>query len=262
VSVQGKQQGSDEPACSTCNRWEKVILMKLHKIAAIAALVAAGSAHAEISLLDSSMYPTLSGTNGGTIGDVTFGTNAGKTFVQKTKADISGLGVSGGRTGDEIDMDETVGMGWANGLVITSFSVGVLYNGQEFGDWAEIAKVTARNGNTVVGVGLLQVDASDDTKATFTILGNPSGTVENLSPATETEGGGWTVLNPFGNAKVTSLHFTALESSLCGPNNRCTNQSDYILSSVTAVPEPGTYAMLLAGLGALGFMAKRRKPRA
>jgi len=236
--------------------------MKLHKIAAIAALVAAGSAHAEISLLDSSMYPTLSGTNGGTIGDVTFGTNAGKTFVQKTKADISGLGVSGGRTGDEIDMDETVGMGWANGLVITSFSVGVLYNGQEFGDWAEIAKVTARNGNTVVGVGLLQVDASDDTKATFTILGNPSGTVENLSPATETEGGGWTVLNPFGNAKVTSLHFTALESSLCGPNNRCTNQSDYILSSVTAVPEPGTYAMLLAGLGALGFMAKRRKPRA
>jgi len=30
-------------------------------------------------------------------------------------------------------------------------------------------------------------------------------------------------------------------------------------TSVSAVPEPETYAMLLAGLGMLGFVGKRRK---
>lgn len=35
--------------------------------------------------------------------------------------------------------------------------------------------------------------------------------------------------------------------------------NDLYLSSVTAVPEPGTYAMLLAGLGIAGVAARRRK---
>ena len=36
-----------------------------------------------------------------------------------------------------------------------------------------------------------------------------------------------------------------------------TTRYDYV--NVTAIPEPETYAMLLAGLGLLGFMARRRK---
>ncbi len=72
VSVQGKQQGSEERACVDVQPFEKVVLMKFHKIAAIIALVTAGSAHADIALLGSSMYSTLSGTNGAVIGGVTF----------------------------------------------------------------------------------------------------------------------------------------------------------------------------------------------
>lgn len=234
--------------------------MQFHKIAAIAALVAAGSAHADIALLDSSMYPALSGTNGSTIGGVTFASASGK-FITKTRGtpSISGLGVTGGRTNDEIDIGETVTMNWVGALQIKQFSVGVLYNGPEFGDWTETAQVKAYNGATLLFTGVLQVDATGTTGASFN--GTSFGTVTNLSPATHSGGGGWRVDNPFGNAQVDKLVFTALTSTLCGTNS-CTNQSDYTLSSVTAVPEPGTYAMLLAGLGALGFMAKRRKPRA
>lgn len=44
------------------------------------------------------------------------------------------------------------------------------------------------------------------------------------------------------------------------PNNDHSLAIDNVSFSVTAaVPEPGTYAMLLAGLGAVGFIARRRR---
>lgn len=233
--------------------------MQFSKLAAALTLALAGAAaHADTSLLDSSMYPTLVGTNGSTIGGVSFASAAGN-FVQKSQGGISGLGVTGGRTNDEIDIGETVTMSWAAGLKITSFSVGLLFNGPEYADWAEVGQVTAWNGQQQVGLGLLKVHATDNATATFT--GTGFGSVTNLATAVDGGGGGWKVDNPFGDTLVTRLQFTALASDVCGQRS-CTNQSDYVLSSVTAVPEPGTYAMLLAGLGALGFVARRRKLKA
>ena len=80
--------------------------MQFSKLAAALAVAAAGAAHADTSLLDSSMYPTLVGGNGATIGGVSFASAAGN-FIKKSQGGFSGLGVTGGRTNDEIDSNET-----------------------------------------------------------------------------------------------------------------------------------------------------------
>ncbi len=234
--------------------------MKIKLLAAAAVLAVGASAHADVSLLDSTMYGTLAGTNAGTISGVSFASAAGNFIVKSGGTPtVSGLGVTGGRTSNEIDIGETITMSWTGPLQITSFAVGMLFNGPEFADFSEIAQVTAWNGSLSVGIGVLQVAASGTTSATFT--GTTFGTVTNLSPATASGGGGWQVDNPFGTAGVTKLEFTALTSGLCGTPSACTNQSDYVLSSVTAVPEPSGYLMALASLAGIGFVARRRRAR-
>jgi hypothetical protein len=61
-------------------------------------------------------------------------------------------------------------------------------------------------------------------------------------------------------AYVDGTSSTPLVMTLTGTANKGALYSGEL--TVTAVPEPETYAMFVAGLGALGFMARRRRQQA
>ncbi len=193
-------------------RWEVIVIRinRLAPVALAAAMASVGVAQAG-PLLDSSMYGAIAGTQNVTLNGVTFSSAPGD-FVVKNLNGFSGLGVTGGATSDEIDIGETVTMSFA-AQVVSDFSLAFLYNGPEFGDWREIAQVTAYNGAAVSGIYTLTVGNDGAIPgATW----SSTGTVSNLSLPTDTGGGSWRVSgNPFGNAAITGLSFTALTSTLC-----------------------------------------------
>jgi len=64
-------------------------------------------------------------------------------------------------------------------------------------------------------------------------------------------------LNLINQIGITSLTFKLADPSAC-----CSiGMNAFEVSSVSPVPEPETYAMLLAGLGLMGGMARRRKQK-
>ncbi len=91
--------------------------------------------------------------------------------------------------------------------------------------------------------GASQAVGSGTPGGAYAMLGLINGSLTNFSASFSNVAGGTYAVrlvdtaNPTGNL-VAATNFSA---------------------SVTAVPEPETYAMLLAGLGAVGFLSRRRK---
>jgi hypothetical protein len=190
------------------------------------------------------------------------GSTVDRNITYKEVAGFSGLGVRDGANPDpssgEIDFDEVLSVNFARALTLKSFDLSFLYQPGVFNDAVfEVALVKAAGGTQT---GKLRV--TGDTSAVWEAT---DGTVVNLSPSLKGSGGSYSVLNPFGDEKITGFSMTAVKvqsndsTIACSGGGNCPSggaNSDFVLSAVQ-VPEPTT----VAGLGIVGLLAFARRRR-
>jgi len=103
-----------------------------------------------------------------------------------------------------------------------------------------------------LGTVILNIDATEDGFVTFADGSGIDGTFaldgngQNFFTATGVTGG--------------FLSFTTFNSQMA-ETDIVADVKQIRLGVVGAIPEPETYALMLAGLGAIGFLTRRRKPR-
>lgn len=229
----------------------------LRHIAIAAACVAASFSAQAADTIYGASFGSGSSYNTSFLGGVNANfTSAPGHFQIKGQAGITGVGVSGATAG-EIDRGESITGTFSQGIKITGIRLGLLFDGPEYNDVREVAQLTAywKNGG--------QTSYTLTATGAHTALWTGFGSVSSVGSGAVNGGtGAWDLSDPFGSQLVTKISFTALTGIAAPGCTSCTNQSDYTLVSVTAVPEPETYAMLLAGLGVMGAIARRRTQKA
>jgi PEP-CTERM motif len=191
---------------------------------------------------------------GGTDLTATANGNSGTgIFGHKTVAGVTAVGVNSASSvvSGEIDNHESILFSSANNFSLTSFTVAFLFASGFQGDTVNEVAVLDANGSPVLS--LTVNPGGTQTSATLSV----GGTVTNNSPGNDSGAGEWTVVlaNPL------LFHTLAFESTVNGGSTGNLSDFAFVSMSVSAVPEPSTWAMMLLGFAGLGFMAYRRKSK-
>lgn len=183
--------------------------------------------------------------------------NADATFLKKSQDGYTGVGVTGGSTNGELDIGETISGTFTNNMQISSFTLGLLFDGPEYGDVNEVANVSIFDGSSWLMGTLVALDTST---ANWTFGGNTS-TITAISPASDGKGGVWKIDNPFATTITSKIVFGA-SYGVCGTaGGACNNQSDYTIDQISyaSVPEPSALALLAVGIIGLGVARRRTR---
>jgi hypothetical protein len=179
------------------------------------------------------------GTNVGTAttSDVTFEGIASDACV------ISGVNPQQGPNGNTSGFDGTFGTGWSLLAKLTNASGTASLDGVNF-SWG-FAQTTS-----TVGTWTLTSDKNAEFDLVFAIhASDNSGAFlfdDQVTLANQSNGGTWVINWVNGGTQVPGF----------------SNATLFARDLTTPVPEPETYALFLAGLGAMGFVAKRRRKTA
>ena len=131
-------------------------------------------------------------------------TTTGGVLAKKTSSGATGFGVSGGPSGSEIDIGERLRVDFNESRSIIAIKILFLYNGPEFGDKSEKARVIADG----TAYTLSTRNDADDAAADW----SGPGIVTKCGPTTAAGTGCFIVTDPFPGV-VSRLDFTAVAGS-------------------------------------------------